>query len=71
MTQKQLALNILLFLEKSNKDLKDLATALDLSPKYLKSKLHKMTKSKDESFSFNHFLKSIEFFDVKLDEFYL
>jgi len=69
MTQKQLALNIFVFLEKSNKDLKDLAEALDLSPKYLKSKLHKMCKAKDESFSFQHFLKSLEFFNVTLGEF--
>lgn len=69
MTQKQLALNIMIFLEKSNKELKDLAAALDTSPKYLKSKLHKMTKAKDESFSFHHFLSTLEFFDVTLGEF--
>lgn len=69
MNQKQLAINLMLFLEKSNKDLKDLAKALGLSPRYLKSKLHKMTKSKDESFSFEYFLKSLEFFNVTLEEF--
>ena len=69
MNQKQLAINIMLFLEKSNKDLRDLAQALGLSPRYLKSKLHKMTKSKDESFSFEYFLKSLEFFNVTLGEF--
>lgn len=69
MTQKQLALNIMIFLEKSNKELKDLAKALDTSPRYLKSKLHKMNKTKDESFSFNYFLTTLEFFNVTLDEF--
>lgn len=69
MTQRQLAINIMIFLQKNNKEIKDLANALDLSPKYLKSKLHKMSKSKDESFSFQHFLKSLEFFDVTLGEF--
>lgn len=69
MTQKQLALNILFFLEKSNKDLNDLAKALNLSPKYLKSKLYKMKKSKDESFSFSQFLTTSEFFNVTIGEF--
>ena len=41
MNQKQLAINIMLFLEKSNKDLRDLAKALDLSPRYLKSNFTK------------------------------
>ena len=50
MNQYNLAQNILMLLEKNNKNIKELATALDVQPKYLKQKLHKMIKSKDESF---------------------
>jgi len=71
MNQYNLAQNIFMLLEKNNKDIKELAIALEVQPKYLKSKLHKMTKSKDESFSFNHFLSTLEFFDVTLGEFIL
>ena len=49
MNQYNLAQNILMLLEKNNKNIKELATALDVQPKYLKQKLHKMIKSKDES----------------------
>lgn len=71
MNQYNLAQNILMLLEKNNKNIKELAIALDVQPKYLKQKLHKMIKSKDESFSFNHFLSTLEFFDATLGEFIL
>ncbi len=71
MNQYDLAKNIIMLLEKNNKDIKELANALNLQPRYLKYKLYKMTKSKDESFSFNHFLSTLEFFNVTLGDFIL
>lgn len=69
MNQKELVENIYIFLSKSNRSLHDLSLVLGCSPKYLKSKLHKMKKSKDESFSFQYFLVITEFFAVTLDDF--
>ena len=45
MNQYRLAQNIFILLEKNNRDIKELAAALDLQPKYLKCKLYKMKKS--------------------------
>ena len=52
MNQKELAINILMLLQRKNLNLKELAIALNLEPKYLKNKIYKMLKGKEESFSF-------------------
>jgi transcriptional regulator with XRE-family HTH domain len=69
MNQKELAINILMLLQRKNLNLKELATALNLEPKYLKNKIYKMLKGKEESFSFEIFIKLIKFLNVNLKEF--
>ena len=44
MNQKVLAINILMLLQRKNLNLKELAIALNLEPKYLKNKIYKMLK---------------------------
>ncbi len=69
MNQKELAINILMLLQRKNLNLKELAIALNLEPKYLKNKIYKMLKGKEESFSFEIFIKLIKFLNVNLKEF--
>ncbi|MBN1469571.1 MAG: hypothetical protein JW924_12665 [Fusobacteriaceae bacterium] len=69
MNQKELATNIIMLLQRKNLNLKDLAIALNLEPKYLKNKIYKMLKGKEESFSFEIFMKLIKFLNVNLKEF--
>ena len=69
MNQKELAINILILLQIKNLNLKELAIALNLEPKYLKNKIYKMLKGKEESFSFEIFIKLIKFLNVNLKEF--
>ena len=69
MNQKELAINILILLQIKNLNLKELAIALNLEPKYLKNKIYKMLKGKEESFSFEIFMKLIKFLNVNLKEF--
>ena len=69
MNQKELAINILMLLQRKNLNLKELATALNLEPKYLKNKIYKILKGKEESFSFEIFIKLIKFLNVNLKEF--
>lgn len=69
MNQKELAINILILLQRKNLNLKELAIALNLEPKYLKNKIYKMLKGKEESFSFEIFIKLIKFLNVNLKEF--
>lgn len=69
MNQKELAINILMLLQRKNLNLKELAIALNLEPKYLKNKIYKMLKGKEESFSFEIFMKLIKFLNVNLKEF--
>ena len=69
MNQKELAINILMLLQRKNLNLKELAIALNLEPKYLKNKIYKMLKEKEESFSFEIFMKLIKFLNVNLKEF--